>query len=288
MKQIISGKVRDVYEISDRELVIITTDRISAFDVILKSIIPGKGAALNRISAHWFRNTQEIVPNHLISTELSDMPTAFSEQSEQYENRVMLVKKLRMLPYEFIVRGYLFGSMWEEYQHTGAFCGQKIDGGYRLAEKLCQPVVTPSIKNSQGHDEYISLDRLRSELGTELTDQICDICLRLYQKGCQMALQRGIIIADTKFEFGYDEAGTLILGDELFTPDSSRFWAVEHYKPGVSPESYDKQFVRDWLIRNNLNGVTPAPKLPEEVIRKTETIYQECCRRITGDDENSL
>ncbi len=288
MKQIISGKVRDVYEISNRELVIVTTDRISAFDVILNSTIPGKGAALNRISAYWFRNTQEIVPNHLISTDLSNMPTSFSAQSGQYENRVMLVKKLRMLPYEFIVRGYLFGSMWEEYRHTGTFCGQKLDSGYRLAEKLRQPVVTPSIKNSQGHDEYISLDRLRSELGTELTDKICETCLRLYQKGVQKAFRRGIIIADTKFEFGYDEAGTLTLGDELLTPDSSRFWAAEHYKPGVSPESYDKQFVRDWLIRNHLNGVTPAPKLPEEVIQKTETIYQECCRRIIGDTENSL
>ncbi len=283
MKQIISGKVRDVYKINDSKLVIVTTDRISAFDVILKSMIPGKGTALNGISAYWFRNTWDTVPNHLISTDLSDMPPFFLERPERYKNRVMLVKKLRMLPYEFIVRGYLFGSMWEDYQRTGMFCGQQIGTGYKLAEKLRQPVVTPSVKNSQSHDAYISLDRLRFELGAERADEICEICLRLYQKGCQMAFQRGIIIADTKFEFGYDEAGTLTLGDELFTPDSSRLWAAELYRPGVSPRAYDKQFVRDWLIRNNLNGVIPAPNLPEDVILKTEAIYQECYRRITGD-----
>lgn len=282
MKKIISGKVRDVYEINEKELVIVTTDRISAFDVILKSTIKDKGVALNLISEYWFDYTSKMIPNHIISTNLSDMPAYFSENPACYKNRTVLVQKLRMLPYEFIVRGYMFGSMWEEYKTYKTFCGQTVDGEYQLAQKLAEPVVTPSVKSSMGHDEYISLERLKKELGTEEADKICDICLRLYKTCYEQALQNNIIIADTKFEFGYDENGTLVLGDEIFTPDSSRFWSLADYQIGVSPRSYDKQFVRDWLIEHKLNGVTPAPELPEEIMNATADIYMECCRKITG------
>lgn len=282
MKKLISGKVREVYEISERELVIVTTDRISAFDVILPSIICGKGKALNLISLYWFDYTRDIVPNHILSGRLSDMPSFFSRDPTQYENRTVLVKKLRMLPYEFIVRGYLFGSLWKEYQASDTFYGQKPDKAYRLAERLSAPVVTPSVKNSLGHDEPISLERLKKELGDRETDRICSVSLQLYETCLKQAEKNGIIIADTKFEFGYDSDGILTLGDEIFTPDSSRFWALEDYQPGLSPRSYDKQFVRDWLIEHGLDGVTPAPELPEEILNATIDIYRECCQRITG------
>lgn len=285
MKKIISGKVRDVYEVDDRELVIVTTDRISAFDVILNSTIENKGVALNLISLYWFDRTASIVPNHIISASLSDMPACFQESPEQYEKRTVLVKKLKMLPYEFIVRGYMFGSMWEEYKTSKSFCGQKIDRKYELAQKLERQVVTPSVKNDIGHDEYISLERLRQEIGSGEADEICSICLNLYETCYAEALKKGIIIADTKFEFGYDEHGRLTLGDEIFTPDSSRFWALSDWQIGVSPKSYDKQFVRDFLIEHKLNGVTPAPKLPEDVIKRTVGLYKECYCKITGREE---
>ncbi|MCH5265485.1 MAG: phosphoribosylaminoimidazolesuccinocarboxamide synthase [Lachnospiraceae bacterium] len=285
MKKILSGKVRDVYEINEKELVIVTTDRISAFDVILKSTIKNKGVALNLTSAYWFDYTSKIIPNHMISTNLSDMPDFFSKNPARFDKRTVLVKKLNMLPYEFIVRGYMFGSMWEEYKTSGTFCGQKVEGGYTLAQKLVEPVITPSVKNDTGHDEYISLERLRAELGAEKTDTICNICLMLYNICYKQALKNGIIIADTKFEFGYDEKGALTLGDEIFTPDSSRFWALSDYQAGETPKSYDKQFVRDWLVEHKLKGVTPAPELPEEIVNATAGIYKECYRRITGRGE---
>lgn len=281
MRKILTGKVRDVYEINDRELVIVTPDRISAFDVILRSTIENKGIALNLISLYWFDYTASIIPNHIISAELSDMPACF-RRAELYANRTVLVKKLKMLPYEFIVRGYMFGSMWEEYKAAGSFCGQKIEGAYDLAQKLGKPVVTSSVKNASGHDEYISLDRLRKEIGTKETDDLCGICLKLYDTCYEHALKKGIIIADTKFEFGYDESGRLTLGDEIFTPDSSRFWGVSDWKTGVSPKSYDKQFVRDWLTEHKLNGVTPAPELPQDIIEKTAALYKDCYYKITG------
>lgn len=282
MRKILSGKVRDIYEINDKELVIVTTDRISAFDVILNATVKNKGVALNLLSAYWFDLTSQIVPNHILSTSLSDMPPYFSENPERYQNRTVLVKKLKMLPYEFIVRGYLFGSLWEEYRVHRTFCGQFVNGEYELAQKLAVPIVTPSVKNSAGHDESISLERLRAELGENEANRICDICLTLYRTCYEQALESGVIIADTKFEFGYDEQGTLVLGDEIFTPDSSRFWSLADYRVGASPKSYDKQFVRDWLIEHKLNGVTPAPELPEEIVNATSNIYRECYRRITG------
>lgn len=285
MKKILSGKVRDIYEISDRELVIVTTDRISAFDVILNSTIDNKGKALNLISLYWFNYTNTIIPNHILSAEFSDMPVFFRKNPVRYDKRTVLVKKLKMLSYEFIVRGYMFGSMWEKYKTSGSFCGQKIEKKYELAQKLDSPIVTPSAKNSAGHDEYISIEKLKEKIGSIETDEICRISLNLYEKCYKNALKKGIIIADTKFEFGYDENGRLILGDEIFTPDSSRFWSLNNWKIGVSPKSYDKQFVRDWLIKNRLNGVTPAPELPEDIRKKTATLYKDCYFKITGKEE---
>lgn len=284
MKKILSGKVRDVYEVNGKEFVIVTTDRISAFDVILNSTIKNKGISLNQLSLYWFDYTSDIIPNHIISSKLPDMSAYFSENAEEFEKRTVLVKRLKMLPYEFIMRGYMFGSLWKEYKVSGSYCGQKIQGQYELAQKLDNPIVTPSAKNAEGHDENISIDRLREEIGTDTADELCQISLTLYEKCYQYALDKGIIIADTKFEFGYDENGRLTLGDEIFTPDSSRFWAVEDYQIGVSPKSYDKQFVRDWLIQNKLNGVTPAPELPDDIVKKTETIYKDCYYKITGNE----
>lgn len=207
MKKILSGKVRDVYEVNDKELVIVTTDRISAFDVILNSTIKNKGIALNQLSLYWFDYTSDIIPNHIISSKISDMPAYFSENAEEIEKRTVLVKKLKMLPYEFIVRGYMFGSLWKEYKSSWGYCGQKMQGQHELAQKLDNPIITPSAKNAEGHDENISIDRLREEIGSATADELCQISLSLYEKCYQYALNKGIIIADTKFEFGYDENG---------------------------------------------------------------------------------
>lgn len=282
MKKILTGKVREVYEINDDHFVIVTSDRISAFDVILASEIPQKGVVLNNISNFWFDFTKDIVPNHIVSTAIKDMPSEINERADYYKDRTVLVKKLNMLPYEFIVRGYIFGNMWNAYETNSPFCGQTIEGEYQLAEKLKTPIITPSSKNSEGHDEYIAFDCLIEDLGKEAVDKICDVCLKLYNKCFEYALDRGIIIADTKFEFGFDEDGNLVLGDEIFTPDSSRFWNVNQYKVGSSPASYDKQFVRDWLISNQLNGVEPGATLPDDIIQATQNLYLECQKKLLG------
>ncbi len=281
-KKIISGKVREVYEVSDSRLVIVTTDRISAFDVILKSEVPGKGIALNMISNFWFDYTKQLIPNHLVSDSLDDMPELFRSDREHYADRTILVKKLKMLPYEIIVRGYMFGSMWEAYKAGQPFCGAVIQGDYKQAEKLSTPIVTPSSKSSTGHDVYISREEMAKEIGQELADRICDTSLLLYRRCYEYAAKHGILIADTKFEFGLDENGALVLADEIFTPDSSRFWDACEYRVGESPKSFDKQFVRDWLISNKQNGVSPAPELPADVIKKTAALYQECYKKLTN------
>ncbi len=282
MKKIISGKVRDVYKVSEEKLLIVTTDRISSFDVVLGSEIPNKGVLLNDISNFWFEYTKDIVQNHIISTEVIDMPDEVKFNQELYCGRTVLVKKLVMLPYEFIVRGYIYGNMWRSYIDGESFCGQKIEGKHELAEKLEEPIITPSIKNHKGHDEYVSMDQLIEELGEDMVLKIEDICLKLYAKCYNYAYEKGIIIADTKFEFGLNSRGELVLGDEIFTPDSSRFWNLKAYKVGSSPVSYDKQFVRDWLIENKLNGKEPAPELPKNIIDATKELYIECRDRIIG------
>ncbi|MDR2753445.1 MAG: phosphoribosylaminoimidazolesuccinocarboxamide synthase [Oscillospiraceae bacterium] len=282
MQKIISGKVRDVFDVDEQQLVIVTTDRISAFDVILPTPIAGKGAALNRISNFWFGLTKDIVPNHLISTDLKDMPTLFSKNASDYEDRTVLVKKLKMLPFEFIIRGYVFGNMWKAYQAGEPFCGQKIEGDYQLAQKLASPIITPSTKAAEGHDVYLPLAALDSALGQELSKNVQAICLALYQRAYDYAARQGILIADTKLEFGLDAQGNLVLADEIFTPDSSRFWDAAAYSVGTAPQSYDKQFVRDWLISNKLDGVEPAPELPAEVAKKTAALYAACAKKITS------
>ena len=279
MKKIGSGKVREIYEVSDKELVIYTTDRVSAFDVILPTPVPEKGRVLNQLSLFWFDLTKDIVKNHLVSADPKDMPEEFSK--EEYKDRVMLVKKLKMLPYEFIIRGYMFGSMWKAYQAGEPFCGQVITGDYQLAQKLEKPILTPSTKATEGHDEYsVTHEGLVKDLGEELAQKLEDTCLRLFEKCYDYAYERGIIIADTKLEFGLDENGELVLADEGFTPDSSRFWNRDEYQVGTSPLSYDKQYLRDWLIENKLDGVTPAPQLPADVVAKTQEKYLECLERL--------
>ena len=280
MKTLISGKVREVFEVSEDRLAIVTTDRVSAFDVILPTLVDGKGIVLNQMALHWFNLTRDIVPNHIISADPSDMPEEL--RAPQFEGRTVLVKRLRMLPFEFVVRGYMFGSMWEAYKVDGAYLGYTFNRGYKQAERLDAPILTPSAKNSEGHDENISLTQLRAELGDELTDKITSISLALYKRCYDYALQCSVIIADTKFEFGLDENGELVLADEIFTPDSSRFWDAAEYEIGVSPQSFDKQFLRDWLTENGLNGVTPPPEIPAEVAKRTAEKYEECLRKLTA------
>lgn len=278
MKKIISGKVREVYDLEDGRMVIVTTDRISAFDVILPTMITDKGKVLNSLANFWFDYTKDIVKNHMISSNLKDMPVEF--QKPEYEGRTILVKKLKMIPYEIIVRGYMFGSMFEAYKKGEQFLGHKFDKEYKQAEKLDTPIVTPSTKAAEGHDINVTIDYMKKELGEELGSKIEQVALAIYKKCYDHAYKNGIIIADTKFEFGLDENGELVLGDEVLTPDSSRFWDLSKYQIGTSPASYDKQFVRDWLKDNNLAGDASIKSIPQEVVAKTSEIYKECERKI--------
>lgn len=280
MKKIISGKVREVYDLEDGRMVIVTTDRISAFDVILPTMITDKGKVLNALSNFWFDYTKDIVKNHMISAELKDMPAEF--QKPEFEGRTILVKKLKMIPYEVIVRGYMFGSMYEAYKKGEEFLGHKFAKEYKQAEKLDEPIVTPSTKAAEGHDINVTLDYMKKDLGDDLGTKIEQTALAIYKKCYDHAAKNGIIIADTKFEFGLDENGELVLADEVLTPDSSRFWNAAEYKPGTSPASYDKQFVRDWLKDNNLAGDPNIKSIPSEVVEKTSALYHECQKRICG------
>ena len=280
MKKIISGKVREVYDLEDGRMVIVTTDRISAFDVILPTMITGKGKVLNALSNFWFDYTKDIVKNHMISSDLKDMPTEF--QKPEYEGRTILVKKLKMIPYEVIVRGYMFGSMYDAYKKGENFLGHKFDKEYLQAEKLDEPIVTPSTKAAEGHDINVTIEYMKNDLGEELGSKIEKTAIAIYKKCYEHAYKNGIIIADTKFEFGLDENGELVLGDEVLTPDSSRFWNLAEYKVGTSPKSYDKQFVRDWLKENNLAGDTNIKSIPAEIVEKTAALYRECQTKICG------
>ena len=278
MKKIISGKVREVYDLEDGRMVIVTTDRISAFDVILPTMITDKGKVLNALSNFWFGYTKDIVKNHMISSDLKDMPSEF--QKPEFEGRTILVKKLKMIPYEVIVRGYMFGSMYEAYKKGEPFLGHSFDKTYQQAEKLDQPIVTPSTKAKEGHDINVTLQYMKDDLGEELGTKIEKAALAVYKKCYEHAAKNGIIIADTKFEFGLDENGDLVLADEVLTPDSSRFWNAATYKVGTSPASYDKQFVRDWLKDNNLAGDANIKSIPQDIVAKTAALYKECQERI--------
>ncbi|MDE6617396.1 MAG: phosphoribosylaminoimidazolesuccinocarboxamide synthase [Lachnospiraceae bacterium] len=277
------GKVREVYDNGD-SLVIVATDRISAFDVILKNEVKDKGAILTQMSKFWFGFTSDIVPNHMISTDAKDMPEFFG--SEKFNGNSMLCKKLKMLPIECIVRGYITGSGWESYKESGTVCGIKLPEGLKESDKLPEPVYTPTTKADLGdHDEHITfeesvqiLDKEFPGKGGEYAKKIMDCTIALYKKCAEYALSKGIIIADTKFEFGLDEAGNVVLGDEMLTPDSSRFWPLDGYAPGKGQPSFDKQYVRDWLKANPDSGY----KLPEDIVAKTTGKYKEAFLMLTG------
>lgn len=270
------GKVRDMYEIDDQHLLIVTTDRMSAFDVILPDPIPGKGAVLTRVSNFWFNRMSDIIANHL-SNELSLEQVIFDEQErKQVEGRAIIVKRLKPLPVEAIVRGYLIGSGWKDYQATGAVCGIQLPVGLQQAQQLPQPIYTPSSKAEVGvHDENISFEQTVKLMGQSIAEQVRDVSLQLYISAAEYARQRGIIIADTKFEFGLDDAGKLYLIDEALTPDSSRFWPVEQYQIGISPPSFDKQYLRDYLETLDWNKTAPGPRLPQHVSEQCAAKYRE-------------
>jgi len=279
---LVRGKVRDVYGVGDEHLLIVTTDRLSAFDVILPDPIPGKGVVLTAVSNFWFERTRSIVSNHLAELSLADVLPDNDERA-QVEGRAIVVKKLKALPVEAIVRGYLIGSGWKDYQQTGQVCGIPLPSGLQLADKLPQAIFTPSTKAAVGdHDENIDFEQTRALLGDELAEQVRDISLAIYTSCAGYALERGIIIADTKFEFGLDTDDRLVLIDEVLTPDSSRFWPADSYTPGTSPASFDKQFVRDYLETLDWDKTPPGPALPPEVIKQTADKYREAQRRLTA------
>jgi phosphoribosylaminoimidazole-succinocarboxamide synthase len=275
------GKVRDVYAVGDEHLLIVTTDRLSAFDVILPDPIPGKGVVLTAVSSFWFERTRDIVPNHLSGLSLAEVLPDAAER-EQVEGRAIVVKKLKALPVEAIVRGYLIGSGWKDYQQTGAVSGIPLPAGLRLADKLPAAIFTPSTKADMGaHDENIDFEKACDILGPDVAEQVRDVSLAIYTSCAEYALERGIIIADTKFEFGLDADKRLVLIDEVLTPDSSRFWPADSYAPGSSPASFDKQFVRDYLETLDWDKTAPGPALPAAVIAQTAEKYREAQRRLT-------
>jgi phosphoribosylaminoimidazole-succinocarboxamide synthase len=275
------GKVRDVYEVDDAHLLIVATDRISAFDCILPTPIARKGEVLTALSRFWFEKLGQIVPNHLVTTELAEMPEAVSQHKE-LSGRSMLVHRTQVFPIECVVRGYITGSGWKDYLRTGEVCGHKLAAGLKESEQLPEPIFTPSTKAEVGHDENISEARMREILGEEDTASLREISLRLYTEASRYARTRGIIIADTKFEFGRDQDGRIILIDEVLTPDSSRFWPADKYEAGRSQPSFDKQFVRDYLETLAWNKQPPAPPLPPAIAQATTERYLEAYRLLAG------
>ncbi|MBM3388780.1 MAG: phosphoribosylaminoimidazolesuccinocarboxamide synthase [Betaproteobacteria bacterium] len=280
------GKVRDNYAVGDDRILMLASDRLSAFDVVMGEPIPGKGELLTRMALFWFARLGHVVPNHLTGDD--PLSVVQAQEKPQVMGRSMLVKRLKPLPLEAVVRGYLAGSGWKEYQQNNAVCGVALPAGLRNAQKLPEPIFTPATKAEIGeHDENISYERMVRMIGPDLAEQVRAVSIRLYREAADYALGKGIIIADTKFEFGLDEAGTLTLMDEVLTPDSSRYWPVESYAVGENPPSYDKQFVRDWLEQATVNGAlwnkhVPAPALPAEVVQRTAQKYREALDRLTA------
>ncbi|THB68867.1 MAG: phosphoribosylaminoimidazolesuccinocarboxamide synthase [Gammaproteobacteria bacterium] len=274
------GKVRDIYDIDDDHLLIITTDRVSAFDVILPTPIPEKGKVLTSVSNFWFEKTKKIIDNHLADISLQDILSA--DELPQTEGRSIIVKKLKPLPVEAIVRGYIIGSGWKDYQKTGAICGINLPEGLQLADRLPQPIFTPSTKAAVGdHDENISFEKTIDILGKDLAQKVKDISLKIYSEAAEYALTKGIIIADTKFEFGLDDDNKLYLIDEVLTPDSSRFWPADQHQPSVNPPSFDKQIIRDYLETLNWDKTAPGPELPQDISDKTAAKYAEVMQVLT-------
>lgn len=280
MKKISRGKVREIYEVDDDKLMMVVTDRISAFDFIMPNPILDKGKILNKLSEFWFDFVSSIIPNHIITTKFDEFPEEFKK--EEFRDRSMLVKKLKMLPVECIVRGYITGSGWAEYQKSGTVCGIKLPAGLKECQKLDEPIFTPSTKAELGeHDENISFEKACEILGEDLAEKVKKATIDIYKKCADYALTKGIIIADTKFEFGLDENGNLVLGDEVLTPDSSRFWPADDYEVGRGQKSFDKQYLRDWLSNNGYRN-NPPENLPEDVLTTTRNKYIEAYERITG------
>ncbi|MGZ7093570.1 MAG: phosphoribosylaminoimidazolesuccinocarboxamide synthase [Candidatus Angelobacter sp.] len=276
-----SGKVRDVYEIGDKQLLFVASDRISAFDYVLATGIPRKGSVLNQLSLFWFNFLADIVPNHLITANVDQYPPEVRKYKDQLRGRSMLVRRAEMFPVECVVRGYISGSAWKEYKASGKVSGIPLPTGLKESDAFPEPIFTPSTKATTGHDENISFDQMCEIVGVENASHLRDLTLRVYKKAAAYARQRGIIIADTKFEFGHTEHG-ITLADEVLTPDSSRFWPADKYQPGRAQDSYDKQFVRDYLEQIHWNKQPPAPALPSDVARRTSDKYLEAYYQLTG------
>ena len=275
-----NGKVRDVFEVEDR-LLIVSSDRISAFDYILPSRIPGKGQVLNRLAAFWFEKTRELMPNHVLSAEPEKLPE-FKAYADILEKRSLLARKLDAFPVEAIVRGYIAGSGWNSYQKSGEICGLRLPRGLAFADRLPEPIFTPTTKADKGHDADITFERLAGSLGRETAEKIRSLSLELFAAASSYALERGIIIADSKFEFGHDREGHIVLIDEIFTPDSSRFWKQDEYRPGNEPPPFDKQFVRNYLLASAWDRKSTPPELPADVIASTADKYGEIFHILTG------
>jgi phosphoribosylaminoimidazole-succinocarboxamide synthase len=276
------GKVRDIYRVDSEHMLIVASDRLSAFDVVLPQPIPGKGEVLTRVSNFWFARTRDIIPNHLTDIPLERVVPDPAERA-RLGDRAVVVQRMTPLPVEAIVRGYIIGSGWKDYQHSGAVCGIPLPSGLRQADKLPEPIFTPSTKAQLGrHDENIDFARAVDLLGRDIAEAVRDAAIRVYSECAAYALGRGIIIADTKFELGLDSDGRLHLIDEVLTPDSSRFWPADQYRPGISPPSFDKQFVRDYLETLDWDKTPPGPELPQEIIDKTAAKYREAEERLTG------
>jgi phosphoribosylaminoimidazole-succinocarboxamide synthase len=276
-----SGKVRDVYQIGSDHLLFIASDRISAFDYVLATGIPHKGQVLTQISLFWFDFLKDIVPNHLVTADVNQYPAEIRKYADQLRGRSMLVRRAEMFPVECVVRGYLSGSGWKEYKTSGSVCGIKLPSGLRESEQLPEPIFTPATKATTGHDENISFEHMSRLVDPEDARQLRDLSLAIYRKAADYARKKGIIIADTKFEFGRTPAG-ITLADEVLTPDSSRFWPADQYQPGMSQQSFDKQYVRDYLEEIRWNKQPPAPALPADVARKTSEKYVQAYRQLTG------
>jgi phosphoribosylaminoimidazole-succinocarboxamide synthase len=274
------GKVRDIYDLGEY-LLLVATDRISAFDVVLPNGIPGKGRVLTQISIYWFKQMEDIIPNHIIATRVKDFPEKVHKYEDILEERSMLVKKARPMPVECVVRGYLSGSGWKEYKESGTVCGIRLPEGLVESSRLTEPLFTPSTKAEEGHDSNISFDEVSKKVGHEMADMLRDISIKVYLKARDIAEKKGIIIADTKFEFGLYNGG-LILIDELLTPDSSRFWSIKDYVPGRSQDSYDKQVVRDYLLTLKWDQTYPGPMLPDEIVKKIAARYREIHKILTS------
>ena len=276
------GKVRDIYDAGEDRLLMVTSDRISAFDVVLPNPIPDKGRVLTGLSLFWFARMEDVVPNHLLSADVGEFPPAFAEHREELAGRSMLVRRARMVPIECVARGYLSGSGWKEYRTTGRVCGIELPGGLVESDRLPEPIFTPATKAETGHDENISLEQAGEIVGEGLAQRLKELTLTIYERGATDARERGVILADTKFEFGFID-GEIALCDEVLTPDSSRFWPADEYRPGGPQPSFDKQYVRDWLDASGWDHEPPPPDLPPDVVGQTAVRYRDAYERITGE-----